>query len=154
MKRIIGTCLLGITLFGCAVAPSNTMRGTGSSGGGYNRYEQQIQVQLDQHRSALRGYRMDDQFIGTMNHGGSYRLNATAQRGQEIVITGACDQDCSDLDLIIYDDRGRELDRDVLVDDFPVLRLRAPYSGDYEVEVVMYQCSVNPCYFGVGLFTD
>jgi hypothetical protein len=153
MKKITGTCLLGLALVGCAASPPNSMGSGGSSG--YNRYEQQIMMQLENHENTLRrrGFTMDDYFIGTLAQGERYELNASVSRGDEIVITGACDQDCNDLDLIIYDDRGRELDRDVLVDDLPVLNFRAPYSGDYTIEAVMYHCSVNPCYFGVSLNT-
>jgi hypothetical protein len=152
MKRILGTCLLGLTLVGCAASPSNN-RMSSSGGSGYNVYERQIMVQLENHENTLRrrGFRMDDYFIGSMRESERYQLNATISRGDDVVITGACDQDCRDLDLIIYDDRGRELDRDTLVDDLPVLNFRAPYSGDYTIEAVMYQCSVNPCYFGVSL---
>ena len=120
-----------------------------------NRYEDQIMWQLENHQRALRGgYRMDDYWIGTLRPSESHFLNATIRGGDEVVITGACDEDCTDIDLVIYDDRGRELDRDVLVDDQPVLNFRAPYSGDYEIEVVMYNCSTSYCYAGVALFSD
>jgi len=152
MKRIIGVFLIGVMLGGCAAAPSSGGYSRNSMSSSGNRYEQQIMAQLTAHQNALRGYQMDDHFIGTMNQGGRYQLNASVQRGDDIVITGACDEDCTDVDLIIYDDRGRELDRDTLVDDQPVLNFRAPYSGDYTIEAVMYECHVNPCYFGVALF--
>jgi hypothetical protein len=119
-----------------------------------NQYEDQIMYQLRAHQNSLRGYRMDDYEIGTLREGESYYLNANLNRGDEIVITGACDQDCRDIDLVIHDDRGRELDRDTLVDDQPVLNFVAPYSGDFEIEVVMYDCSTSYCYYGVALFSD
>ena len=119
-----------------------------------NQYEDQIMYQLRNHQNQLRGYRMDDYEIGTLRPGERHTLNATLNRGDEIVITGACDVDCRDIDLIIYDDRGRELDRDTLVDDEPVLNFIAPYSGNFDIEVVMYDCSASYCYFGVALFSD
>jgi len=119
-----------------------------------NQYEDEIMYQLRAHQNSLRGYSMDDYEIGTLSQGDSYYLNATIRAGDEIVVTGACDRDCRDLDLVIYDDRGRELDRDTLVDDQPVLNFRAPYSGDYRIEVVMYNCTTSYCYYGVALFTD
>ena len=97
---------------------------------------------------------MDDYTVGSLREGESDYLDATINAGRQVVITGVCDQDCTDIDLIIRDYRGNEITRDTLVDDAPVLQFMPPYSGDYRIEVVMYQCSVQPCYFGVALFTD
>lgn len=111
--------------------------------------------QLRYQQRQLRGnYDMDDYFIGSLYEGDSHYLTADLNGRDTIVITGVCDQDCSDLDLIIRDEWGDVLDRDQLVDDEPVLHFRPPYAGEFEIEVVMYSCDVEPCWFGVALFSD
>ena len=53
-------------------------------------------------------------------------------------IYGACDIDCSDMDLFLYD--GRTLiAQDSLEDDFPIVT--APYEGYFTLQVSMFSCN-------------
>ena len=64
---------------------------------------------------------------------------------------GACDEDCSDLDLVVT--TGAEeagADRDA--DDEPSVEFNVKRSGDFTVRVEMYACSQNPCRYGVDVF--
>lgn len=119
-------------------------------------YAEQIWDQLQMHRDTvgLHDFRLEYFVIGYLPDDDSDFWTFHFSRGSEYVITGACDQDCTDIDLIIRNEDGDELDRDTQVDDQPVLRFRPPYSGQFEIEVRMYACNVNPCYFGFGLFKD
>ena len=52
-------------------------------------------------------------------------------------IYGACDIDCSDMDLFLYDGSSL-ISEDSLGDDFPIVT--APYEGYFTLQVSMYSC--------------
>ncbi|MFQ4139645.1 hypothetical protein PGN35_025375 [Nodosilinea sp. PGN35] len=59
-------------------------------------------------------------------------------------VFASCDDDCSDLDLFLYDAESGELvASDTLIDAVP--GVVAPYEGNFLIEVVMASCSVEPC---------
>ncbi|MGY2766913.1 hypothetical protein [Thermostichus sp. MS-CIW-26] len=68
--------------------------------------------------------------------------------GQSTVVTGyfyrgeniwaQCDQDCFDVDLVLYDASGQVVAADELLDDFPIVQ--APYEGNFSVKVIMASC--------------
>ncbi len=61
----------------------------------------------------------------------------------EVVFAG-CDDDCTDLDMNLYDAISGDLvDSDVLEDASPVVV--APYEGEFIIEVVMISCYAEPC---------
>ena len=70
------------------------------------------------------------------------------------LLVGVCDQDCSDLDLELYDPSGRLLDSDVADDDVPVLAVEISRPGNYRLRVKMITCSVEPCNYGVGVYSN
>ena len=74
------------------------------------------------------------------------------ERGARVSIVGVCDGDCSDLDLAIYDEAGREVVRDVSPDDAPELRFLVIEPGVYRLRVFMAACSREPCAFGLQAF--
>jgi hypothetical protein len=70
----------------------------------------------------------------------------------EYVISAVCDNDCSDIDMVISNDKGREEASDTESDDTPVLEFSPKKSGSYKITIKMYECSTNPCYYGIGIF--
>ncbi|MBD1914552.1 MULTISPECIES: hypothetical protein [Cyanophyceae] len=59
-------------------------------------------------------------------------------------VFASCDDDCSDLDMFLYDAQSGELvASDTLVDAVP--GVVAPYEGNFLIELVMASCSVEPC---------
>lgn len=67
-------------------------------------------------------------------------------------VYGACDEDCTDLDLFLYDAASGELVyEDTAIDSIPFVT--APWDGDFIVEVVMPSC-VHPQGCAVWLSSD
>ena len=69
-------------------------------------------------------------------------------------IHGVCDNDCRDLDLILLDERGNEISKDTSTDDIPIVNARPKWTGRFTLRVIMEDCKVNPCNYGVRFFTD
>ncbi len=86
---------------------------------------------------------------GMLDHG-YYRTHTVALRGGvEYAFVGACDRDCSDLDLQLFDENGNLIDSDLLGDDVPVVTVVPEWTGRFYVKVIMASCSVSPCGYTV-----
>jgi len=68
------------------------------------------------------------------------------------VIAAVCDNDCSDIDVQVFDPAGQLVVQDSGADDHPVVRFVTKQEGVYKILVRMYVCRSNPCFFGVGIF--
>lgn len=78
-----------------------------------------------------------------------YTMSVTLSAGASYLFQGACDQDCSDVDMEILDPRGRQVALDVESDDQPRVAVEPRQSGQYSVRIWLAQCSVEPCYTGI-----
>jgi len=90
-----------------------------------------------------------NQVIGMLEDGGTSYFEVKLESGISYLFTGACDQDCTDLDLRLV--RGADfevVESDVETDDVPVIIFTAPSTALYLVGVDMADCSEDICYFG------
>jgi hypothetical protein len=120
-----------------------------------NTYQQQITNQLTRAASAIsgQGYVADRApVMGSLNDDANEGVLIQLNAGARYAILGVCDNDCTDVDLRIFDPMGNQLDQDLEVDDTPVLEFVASSSGQYRVQVLMATCNQNPCYYGVQVF--
>lgn len=72
--------------------------------------------------------------------------------GVEYRIVAACDQDCTDVDLILLDGSGNVVTSDVETDADPVVAITPPSTADYTVRVAIVTCSVAPCLHAARLY--
>lgn len=91
-------------------------------------------------------------YTGTLNDGGTEIVELDLDIGTDYEIIGACDDDCTDLDLTLYDGSGEVVDSDLLDDSFPMVSVTVIRSGSFTVEVSMANCSSEPCRYGIGVF--
>lgn len=109
------------------------------------------QLQVALYDANLNGYALENFIIGQLSPGQSDQWTFPLEAGTEYLVVGACDQDCTDVDLTIR--RGTErVVQDRLTDDVPIVRFEVGSSGPYLIELDMYRCSTSFCYFGFGLF--
>lgn len=88
---------------------------------------------------------------GSLQAGRQLSFPVELRRGVDYIVTGFCDQDCGDLDLVLLDPAGTELESDILPDPQPVLIFTPEADGAYQIVVDMVTCSVEPCLFAVGI---
>ena len=116
-----------------------------------------VQQAISQH-----GYTPDDEvvfwgeffdFLGFLNSGAKVGIGLDLAAGVEYMFAAACDQDCSDLDLLLMDPRGKTIAEDDLEDDVPVLEFTGPSDETYILWITMYACSAEPCSFAYRVFS-
>jgi hypothetical protein len=89
---------------------------------------------------------------GSLGDGESERLTIRIGAGMETQLIGACDTDCSDFDLTVYDSAGREADSDLELDDFPIVSITPRKDGVYTILVQMIDCEADPCRYAIQQF--
>lgn len=117
-------------------------------------YAQQVWAQLQKMHDVVgaRDYNLQNYIIGQLGEGNTDTWTFPMRANTDYIITGACDNDCSDLDITVKDASGRVVEKDATTDDVPVVRFTPGSSARFTVEVKMYACSSAPCYFGFGVF--
>ena len=138
--------VLGVAVLAAAVATQATAQ---------NTYQQQIIRQLTSAATAVQsqGYAADRApVMGSLNDNAQEGVLLQLAAGGHFAILGVCDNDCTDVDLRVYDPMGNMLGEDILVDDHPVVEFIAPSTGQYRVNVIMATCNTNPCYYGVQVY--
>ncbi len=108
--------------------------------------------QLDHVRSQMRdsGYReTHEQKIGSLRSGDNARFEVRLREGTSYRIVAVCDEDCDDLDMILYDENGNEIDSDRADDSIPIVEVSPRWDGKFEVRVNMASCNIAPCQYGV-----
>lgn len=74
-----------------------------------------------------------------------YVWSVFLRQGVTYRVYGACDDNCSDLDLEIYGADGRLEARDVARNDTPVVEITPAASGRHYVRLWLYACSAEFC---------
>lgn len=86
--------------------------------------------------------------IAAINAGQEHRWRVDLERGRTYAFVGACDNECDNVDLVVEDASGREVGRDDLTDDYPLVQFTPPASGRYTARIMLVTCTVEPCYVG------
>jgi hypothetical protein len=91
--------------------------------------------------------------VGALAKGATSMMEVTLVGGVNYFIAGACDEDCSDLDLRIFAaDNTTPVAEDTADDDAPMLNFKAPRSGRYMLAVDMAECKESMCYYGYRVY--
>jgi hypothetical protein len=126
-----------------------------SPGQGGDQWSQQVIRLLNQAASMATDQgmrRTHSPYIGSLREGATSGHTLQLNRGTSYSLIGVCDNDCSDLDLRLFDSSGREVGADVLADDTPVVNVTPRRSGTYTVRAIMTSCSDEPCRYGIGVY--
>ncbi len=93
--------------------------------------------------------------VTPMQPGTDHRWNVNLTANTPYTIIGACDGDCTNIDIELIDMRtGGVVSSDMLPDDYPVVSFTAPADGAYLVRLLMQTCTVAPCYAGGRVLTQ
>lgn len=120
-----------------------------------SEYNRQLEVQLNESR---RLYLPAGQSIvrgplgGSLDQGDTINYSFQLVAGRSYTILGVCDNDCSDLDITLYDPAGNQVAEDVLTDDKPVASVTARRSGRYRATISMASCSTGACFYAVAAY--
>jgi len=69
-------------------------------------------------------------------------------------ILGVCDEDCTDIDLHLYDEGEHLVDKDIKPDDKAIVTVTPKWTGEFHLKVTLPKCSAYRCTVGIGVFGD
>lgn len=122
---------------------------------------QQLIAQIGQYLSgyqgqfAASGTPVGSDTIVAMQPGHDHRFIMDLVGGANYAFLGACDNDCSNVDIEVIDmNTGGVIANDMLPDDYPVASFSPPANGRYMVRLLLQACTTSPCYAGVRVVTD
>ena len=120
-----------------------------------NEYVQQVIRYLDAANSVMNGEgftRTRAYTTASLASGTERVFTFPLQRDRNYALTGACDNDCSDIDFWLYDNNNNLIDSDTAADDRPVVNVTPVRNGTFRLKVRMHACSTSPCFYGFGIF--
>lgn len=135
---------------------SSSSTGTYGSGSG-GRLPSSVQAQASATERYMRSQGFSpshELYTASLRRSQSKFIRYTLYAGNRYVFTAHCDNDCSDIDLYIYDANDRRLAQDIELDDQPAIGYRCSSTGTYTVQVKMVGCSIQPCAIALGAFSQ
>lgn len=155
MKRLnVLPVLLPLSLLALLASCAPSASGSGSA----DRYRAFINTALskraDYHRTNNGYSRVDGVTkVGLLKNGESTSLDVTLNLDRSYRLVGVCDQQCTDMDMKLYNSGGALVDEDTSTDDIPLVDVSPRTSGSYTMKVTMADCSNASygCYYGVTL---
>ena len=120
--------------------------------------ESMVRGYLDQAQNTYaQGYQpaagLNDE-VTNLQPGTDHRYQVNLVGGMNYRIIGACDRECSNLDIELIDNTGSVVASDMAPDDFPVVNFLAPANGSFTVRILMQTCTLAPCYAGARALTS
>ena len=122
---------------------------------GQNQYEQQILQRLSQVEQALtaQGFQqVSPPVTGQLAAGQTQNWPVTMSVGYQYQIVGVCDNDCGNIDLVVYDENNVLVAQDMLADATPVATIQPNWTGPFTAQAQMQHCTVQPCYYALVLY--
>lgn len=157
VRAIMTTCSSEPCRYGIGVYGSrggSVSSGNNGSGGG-DQWAGQVAALLGRASEMVTSRGMHathEPYIGALRNSSAETHAVQLTAGTTYSMIGVCDNDCSDLDLRLYDPSGNEVDNDVLDDDTPIVSVTPRRSGRYTVRAIMTACSNQPCRYGIGIY--
>ena len=121
-----------------------------------DRYADQAQAQLDKAAQVLRQYnyvKTHEPIIDLYYpRRGVETVTARLRADTKYAIIGTCDEDCTDIDLGLFDASGKLVIMDEKRDDLPILEFRPRQTGIYYIKVALPRCRAQSCMYGIGFY--
>jgi len=107
----------------------------------FRKYEQQLGLSNQSHEVVT----------GSLDNENTEWVEVNLSKGNTYYLLGVCDNDCSDLDLKLYDSN-TIISEDMASDDYPLVSVTPTADTQYRVQVVMASCSLSPCRYGLAVY--
>ena len=97
------------------------------------------------------GFVLSSATTETVLRNGWYARTTALTAGRTYAVAIACDADCDSAVVQVLDENGNAVGE--RIEGLPVLRIRAPWTGTYQVKVRLLKCRTSACEVGVAVFS-
>jgi hypothetical protein len=91
-------------------------------------------------------------FITSVRLDGGVIWPINLHRGVTYRVFAVCDNDCSDVDMDLYDSTGRFVGRDITVTDTPYVEITPTADGVAYARIWLAACESEPCFIGARVY--
>lgn len=98
------------------------------------------------------GYVLDSFGVVRLTPGATSRISLDVPANRLIEIMGDCDDDCSDLDVVVYNKDGKTLASDREDDYYPIVNFTSDAVGRLDIDLILASCEANYCYAAYSVF--
>lgn len=119
-----------------------------------DEYTEQVKIQISLVKIAAAedGWEeTHEDFYSALDEGESETFELELEEGVDYRVFSACDADCDDLDLHIFDENGNSIGVDTQTDDLPIVAATPAWTGPFALVVTMHSCDDEPCTFGIAV---
>jgi hypothetical protein len=123
----------------------------------YDQVRSNLQSRYDYWANKGNGWRQlpDLRDTDLLDDGDYTTITYTLSGGETYKIVGACDNQCSDLDLELRDNNDNLIERDNASDDIPIVSVTPRRDGKFTLKVSMRDCSSSAgCVYGVDVYRE
>ena len=120
-----------------------------------DRYEQEVNNQLQQAIQTAKeeGFQLSfPRNVAKLARGAEAPKTVLLYPNQEYTFVAVCDRNCERIKLRLKDKDGKNVMSNPNNDAVAVINYKPPSQERYQVTVSMEKCSVESCYFGLGIF--
>jgi hypothetical protein len=155
--EVRGMFQIRVDMVGCDSEPCAFAVGIleGEMGEGLGPMGQNMEDRLNLFRSELTGEgftEIGEPESGSLDQDQEIRFSLTLLEGLQYKLVGVCDNDCENLDLVLFGPGGEEVASDRLSDAIPLLTVTPTVGGEHRMAVQMTTCTIEPCGFIVSTF--
>jgi hypothetical protein len=94
----------------------------------------------------------EDPYIATLDEGTQQEVDIVLRGGVSYLLIGACDKDCKNLKMEIYDEDGKYVGQNTGRAVIPTLEITPENMQRFTIRMIMKRCDANPCYYGIGVY--
>lgn len=91
----------------------------------------------------------NDYWHGLLKRKGSTTIKTTLKKNTKYVLIGGGCGDAYDVDIILYDENGKEVTRDTKVDAVPIVYVTPKWSGTFYIKVQMANSTRNGAHYAL-----
>jgi hypothetical protein len=91
-------------------------------------------------------------FVASIRVEGGVIWPVTLRRGVTYRLFAVCDNDCSDVDMDLYDAQGRFVGRDIAANDTPYVEITPTEDGVHYARIWLAACENEPCFVGARAY--
>lgn len=120
-----------------------------------NAFEEQVALQMgvaEAFANSVGFEKTHEVIFSSLDDGESETFTIDVDGGKDYRMIALCDEDCDDIDIYLENVNGDVLDEDTSLNDAPIVSLTSKGESRYRLRVRMYSCSLEPCYFAIGVF--
>ncbi|MET0181456.1 MAG: hypothetical protein ABW199_01075 [Caulobacterales bacterium] len=144
--------LSAAAIFALCVTPAMAQPRTGGT-----NYRTQVQNYLGEQagKHTADGFRQEQgarDFVRQLRLDGGALWPLQLQAGVTYRVFAVCDNDCSDVDLEVYDPSGAFVGRDISTTDIPYVEVTPTAAGQYMARIWLAACESEPCYVAARLY--